>query len=314
MNKKVQKFCFTLNNYTQEEFDNVCGFISRECVYGICGREQGELGTPHLQGYCNLGRANRKTFAGIKKSIGSRAHIETAKGSDEQNKTYCSKEGNFFEHGEVQLPGKRNDLALVGEALKEGRSVADVALEHPTTFIRYHRGMEAFASIVAAKKPRTFKTKVYVLVGPPGSGKSRYAAAKSASLGDTYYKPRGEWWDGYTGQKSVVVDDFYGWLKYDDLLKIADRYPYQVPVKGGYRQFTSENLFITSNIDIDKWYKFPGYDTSALRRRIEEYHVDVIPDGNIYDMNGECVLDIYMMQDLNNIAMELGADTDVVLS
>jgi Putative viral replication protein len=54
MNKKVQKFCFTLNNYTEDEFKKIGEYMLKNAVYGIVGREIGELGTPHLQGYINL--------------------------------------------------------------------------------------------------------------------------------------------------------------------------------------------------------------------------------------------------------------------
>ena len=56
---------------------------------------------------------------------------------------------------------------------------------------------------------------------------SRFAARVSKELypNSTYYKPRGEWWDGYEQDKLVVMDDFYGWIKYDELLEITDHYP-----------------------------------------------------------------------------------------
>lgn len=63
------------------------------------------------------------------------------------------------------------------------------------------------------------------------------------------------------------MDDFYGWIKYDDLLKICDRYPYSVPIKGGYEIFVTKNIWITSNVPIDLLYKFPGYDPAAIIRR-----------------------------------------------
>ena len=53
-----------------------------------------------------------------------------------------------------------------------------------------------------------------------------------------YYETRGDWWDGMTSStKSVIIDNFYGWLKYDELLKITDRYPYKVLFKGGFNNF-----------------------------------------------------------------------------
>jgi len=131
----------------------------------------------------------------------------------------------------------------------EGKQVRDVAMEYPTVFIKYHRGIEQ----LAAKKPRDFKTRVFVFVSPPDSGKSKTSYELSQINGaSVYYKPRSLWWDGYEGQDSVVMDDYYGWKKYDELLKICGRYPYQVQVKGGMRQFTSKNIFKTSNQPIEE--------------------------------------------------------------
>jgi hypothetical protein len=65
------------------------------------------------------------------------------------------------------------------------------------------------SSADARKQGRNFKTIVYVVVGAPGSGKSHFNYAASTARGSVYYKSRGEWWDGYEGQESVVIDDFY---------------------------------------------------------------------------------------------------------
>jgi hypothetical protein len=111
------------------------------------------------------------------------------------------------------------------------------------------------SSVIARKQGRNFKTIVYVVVGAPGSGKSHFCYAASTARGSVC--GRCEWWDGYEGQESVVIDDFYGWIKYDELLKIMDKYPYQVPIRGGYVPFVSKTLYITSiNVLIDNWFHF----------------------------------------------------------
>ena len=112
-----------------------------------------------------------------------------------------------------------------------------------------------------------------MLIGEPGTGKSK-TAAEIAADGSVYYKPRGEWWDGYEQQNTVIIDDYYGWLKYDEILKICDRYPYSVPIKGGYEQFNSKRIIFTSNEPIEKWYKgdwFGDTQLKALKRRIDTY-------------------------------------------
>lgn len=42
------------------------------------------------------------------------------------------------------------------------------------------------------------------IYGPPGTGKTRYVHEK---YDDIYDKGQNKWWDGYTGQKVVLIDD-----------------------------------------------------------------------------------------------------------
>lgn len=186
---------------------------------------------------------------------------------------YCSKQGCVVERGEIPdtTQGARTDLEEISKKILGDRTnVLQIAEEYPSHFIRYHRGIERLCSIARRDIVREWKTTVYVIYGDPGTGKSRWCNAMARELGGPiYYKPRGNWWDGYFGQKCIIIDDFYGWIKYDELLKISDRYPYQVPIKGSYEQFLAEHLFITSNTHYDNWYKFDNYDSKAFERRID---------------------------------------------
>jgi len=69
-----------------------------------------------------------------------------------------------------------------------------------------------------------------------------------------YYKPSTKWWDGYKGQRIVLIDDFelngIGYLGH--YLKLwADPYgKLDGEVKGGTVILSFERLFITSNYTI----------------------------------------------------------------
>ncbi|ADD62451.1 replication-association protein [Human associated cyclovirus 2] len=269
-NRTVRRFCFTWNDHPVEAYEKCEKFIEKFCKYGIVGEEYAPTtGMPHLQGFCNLNKPTR--FSTIKKHLDNSIHIEKANGTDEQNQKYCSKSGIFFESGVPNKQGQRNDLQSLVEFIHEKRpTIRDIATEHPTTYIRYFRGIERMLQLVNPIKQRDFKTEVYYYWGPPGTGKSRRALeeAQAFNTESIYYKPRGLWWDGYEQQDSVIIDDFYGWIKYDEMLKIMDRYPYKVQVKGAFQEFTSKKIFITSNVDTDELYKFVGYTTAAFERRI----------------------------------------------
>jgi len=87
-----KRWCFTVNNYTEEEYGAICAYVKRAAVagFGVVAREVGDTGTPHVQGYIRLGTKARLTA--MRKNISPRGHFELAKGTDQDNKTYCTKQ------------------------------------------------------------------------------------------------------------------------------------------------------------------------------------------------------------------------------
>lgn len=102
-----RRWCFTLNNWTESEFDRLVEFgsSSSRCRYLCFASEVGEVGTPHLQGYVVLTQNTRLTW--LRNHLCDRAHFEHARGSSEVNKKYCSKEGSeqFTEFGDCPSDG-----------------------------------------------------------------------------------------------------------------------------------------------------------------------------------------------------------------
>ena len=271
MNSIVRRVCFTLHNYTDDDVAKCELFINTHCKYGIFGKEKcPTTGRIHLQGFCSLVKPKR--FNNIKEQINNSIHIEKAHGTDNENQIYCSKSGEYFEKGRPsEGRGQRTDLQSLLETISTGeRNLKRIAELHPTCYIRYHRGIRSWLNLAHPIECRKEKTEVFYYWGPPGTGKSRSAYEEATNFldGTYYYKPRGEWWDGYMQQTTVIIDDFYGWIKYDELLKVCDRYPLKVPIKGGFEEFTSKRIYITSNVDVCDLYKFINFKTDAIDRRI----------------------------------------------
>jgi hypothetical protein len=272
MTPSARNYCFTLNNYTEEEKEDLVNAADPEVVRYLCfGEEVGEQGTRHLQGYISF--IERRTFRWVKNYVSQRAHIESAKGSPNQNREYCRKQedeehGNFFEWG--NLPGgkgQRSDLAGVVESIKSGKRLREIADEHPVCFLRYSRGINALRMLYS--EPRDWETEVFVLYGKTGSGKTREAWEVLCEK-DAFFYGSGGWFDGYDEHRNVIFDDFGGHeFKITYLLKLLDRYPMWVPIKGGFVQWKPKRIVITSNYAPDEWY--PGAKDehrAALIRRI----------------------------------------------
>lgn len=255
----VRRFTFTSFEDAPPAWDeNVMKYL----VYGaeICP----ETEKKHWQGYCELN--NKTRFETLKKYC-PKIHIEVARGSGAQNRTYCVKEGKFSEFGHMGQPGERNDLKKLVTEIEEGARVDDIANEHPVQFLKYHKGVRELVSIKqkdAAKKDR--KVSVFVYWGDSGVGKTRRCVETAGH--DYYISTAGvPWYDGYAGEETLIIDEMdENAIPYRTLLRLLDRYPVQVPYKGGMVWAQWTRVFITSNICPLKWY--PGEDFQPLKRRI----------------------------------------------
>lgn len=80
-----------------------------------------------------------------------------------------------------------------------------------------------------------------------------------------------KWWNGYDGEEEVIFDEFRGdSCKFSELLRILDRYPYTVEVKGGFRQLLAKKIVITSCYAPETVYKKNEEDIKQLMRRIDK--------------------------------------------
>lgn len=134
------RWCFTLNNYVEAELVALRESLSSAQVrFAIFGKEVGETGTPHLQGYVSF--AKKKRFAAAKAFLNVRAHVEVAKGDEDSNVVYCSKsDPNPELFGKRSQSGKRNDLDLFKEDVKSGIVDMNVLMEsHSEVCARYPR-------------------------------------------------------------------------------------------------------------------------------------------------------------------------------
>ena len=206
--------------------------------------------------------------------------MEPMRGTIQQSIDYCSKEETraldvceLSEYGERPAPtagvrGARTDWDAIRQACEEGKDLAAIAADFPQQAIVYSRGISALSS--AYYGPRRTKTQVLWYYGSTGTGKSRKAFE---DYPDAYVKMGdAKWWDGYSQQPCVIVDDYRPSLcPFNELLRLLDRYPVRVEFKGGSIHFNSGTLIITTpRSPRVTWQSRTEEDIAQLIRRIDE--------------------------------------------
>lgn len=257
-----KSWCYTLNNYEEADIEQFKAF---ECNRHRCAKEVGESGTPHLQGIITFGKSMR--LSALKK-LNERTHWEPCK-VKEASLNYCTK-GEIIIDTKSGEQGKRTDLEDAIETLKK-TGLKGVREEHATVYVKHHKGLKALLyDFEEDSIPKWCPPEVIVLWGKPGCGKTRRCMEIDENL-YTVSNPSTNgalWFDGYTGQETILLDDFYGWVKYHELLRLLDGYRMRLQTKGGFTHKAWKRVLITSNEHPSQWYHRGEWE--ALERRLSQ--------------------------------------------
>ena len=208
--------------------------------------------TEHLQCYFLFKEKN--TLSSLRKKFEKWLHFpctisfKVADGNVKSCVDYCLKDkNNCVEVGTLPVgAGKRSDLDAVISCINSGGNINTVAVLHPSVFIKCGTGISKWISQIAV--PRDFKTEVYWIWGPTGTGKSRWVM-NTVDRTSLYMKSgANKWWCNYADQKNVLWDDFRPSkeVPFEFLLRLFDRFPLQVEGKGCTLNFAPERIFITT--------------------------------------------------------------------
>lgn len=244
--KRTANWCFTLNNYTDNDIEEIKSWDSKYIVFGK--EKAPTTGTLHLQGYIVF--TNARTLVGVKRLHNS-IHWEHAKGNAQQNFEYCSKDGDFEEIGKrPKAPnnkGGTNVLGRLKDEVMNGRKVADIIVNEPDMYHQFGRTLNAIEDEVMILKRRSEMTKGFWIWGPTGVGKSHFAFNFDSPENTYIHAIDSDWWDNYRQQKVVVINEFRGEIKFSRLLELCDKWPTYVRRRGrAPLPFISETIIITS--------------------------------------------------------------------
>lgn len=264
---RSRHFCFTLNNYTQEEITSL-----REvgCKYLTFGKEVGDEGTPHLQGFVSF--KSLKSIPQVRRLLG-RAYFKAKvkESTFDQAIDYCHKDGDIFEKGERPLDSKSKGMGEkrrwddAYDLAKQG----DLEAIDKDILIRCYGTLKRIKADEEMQRPKPdTEQQMLWYWGKAGTGKSRKAREDHP---DAYLKACNKWWDGYVpGSRSVVlIEDFdiaHNCLAHH--MKIwADRYDFSAEVKGGTMRIRPSQIIVTSNYHPSEiWGENPSSLEPILRR------------------------------------------------
>lgn len=232
--------------FTSFDTDKELGFEKDNCRYIIYGRERcPTTNREHYQGFAIFKRTCRMPKA--KQWLGGQngVHLDPRRGTRDEARDYCIKDGDVFEWGVFDGITKEDlfnkPIGFIKENYKE-------------FYCRYHKGLEK----LQPKGDKWRKVEVIHIQGEPGTGKTRMVMEMDSVYKiDAPYK----WFDGYEGEEILLIDDYKrGMIDRGLFLNLLDGYRLRLETKGSHTWALWSKVYITSNYDTASW------DAAELRR------------------------------------------------
>ncbi len=246
---RATNWCFT--DYDKLNWGEIYNDNTKYIRYiGVGDEICPETKREHQQGWIQLHK--QKTLNGVKLMIkNKRIHLQACNGNEVSNDKYCQKEGKFKKYGAYVVKGQRVDLEKMHSMLLSGeKRTSDLAMQKDTakTYYRYRGGFNYTQQLVDKKASEKFRRlHVTVITGPTGCHKTRNAVERNPGA----FKIHGdemEWFDGYDGEKTLIIDEYSNQVKCTKLLGLLDGYQYRLNIKGGFTYARWDKVVITTNL------------------------------------------------------------------
>lgn len=166
-----------------------------------------------------------------------------------------------------------SDLLDIQQKIKDGKTNVSIAEENFASWVRHSKAFREYRRITT--KPRDFKSKVFLFIGPAGKGKSTVMKIIARYVGTCYKVPQpkgsGTYFDDYDGEEVLLFDEFDGhFMKPTMFNTIMDEHEAVLPVHGGAgHQCVSKYIFIGTNyLPREWWRKRNAAQLKQIERRI----------------------------------------------
>lgn len=279
-----RKFLGTLNNPQDWGFDQdkIIRILSElaGCRYIAIAEEIGaQEHTPHLHIFVVY--KNPKALSTMINTV-PKVHWDPCRGTIEQNRNYVFKQGKWAdsekgttalpetqrEWGEIpseceEFPSRKSDVMdAINEMIEEGLS--------PSEIMGMHAGYCEYADTIkrayilhkAADVPPVRDVRVHYVVGASGSGKTYAYKRLCDRFGDCdvylvtdYANDMTAAFDRYQAEKTIVMDEFRGNVRFSTFLNLTDKYRCDIHARYVSTMALYSEVYITSVYPPEKLYE-----------------------------------------------------------
>lgn len=175
-------------------------------IVWIRGQKESGSSTGYLHWQFVCAFSKKASLAAVKSVFGNYVHAELSR-SELANAYVCKEETRIEGPWEWGCKPIRRNSKTDWDSVWNAAVAGDVMAVPPNIRVVSYRTIRAIGSDFLA--PRAIIREIWVFWGRTGTGKSRRAWDEAGM--EAYSKdPRSKFWDGYTDQKNVVVDEFRG--------------------------------------------------------------------------------------------------------
>lgn len=270
--------------------DSECDVLVYQCEKG---KEGGAQGYEHIQFCCRFRKQTLYSTIRLQMN-GIKGWLRGIEGPDGLAKmvNYCSKPDTRIE-GPSSLKGKdlvllegkgksgaRTDILKFRKFMMENPTVlpSEIPEEHIVCYAKYGRLADQLRYGKPIKVP--FK-RAYCLYGKSGVGKTARAKIMAEELGLTYYVKDSSnlWWDGYTGQDCIIVDEVRAGQAGSDSKKILTMFlqlldpedAYLAQIKGSFSYIRAKLFIFTSPVHPSQWFHHTDFEDDPAAQLLRRF-------------------------------------------
>jgi len=251
---------------------------SKDVKYYVFQLEQGNFeNTKHHQLFITFHNAKEHQYM-INHFPG--CHIKEVINTPYSAAQYCKKEETRLtepvEWGTPPQQGKRKDLEIMYEMVKDGATNEELRERFTNTYMKFFRNIEHIRQQIKYEEfLEVFrKLQVTYIYGNPGTGKSKSVIDEHGYRNVYRITDKRHPFDMYEGQDVIVFEEFRSTFLFDEMLNYLDGYPLILPARYNQKVACYTKVYVITNIPLEKQYEKKQEDNlesyQAFCRRIHQ--------------------------------------------